>query len=489
MKNTNAKVAGVLIALTLATAPAAAQVTEIIDATGDGMGHPLFAPGPVAVDASGNVFVGAVTNMSGFFGLVFKVAPDGEVTLLMGPSGDGMGHNLSQPWDLEVDGDGNLFVSSPNSGSLFKVSPSGVITEILDDDLGYPSFLCVDDLGNLYATVSFLLFRTVVKITPTGEVSVVLDAAEVAPDETWEIFWDVAVDPAGNIYVAGNGTDSSSAPIVFVYRLSPSGEATKLIDGSGDGAGNILEIPIALAVGDDQTLYVASAGVDGNCFAISAEGSITKILGPSGDEAGNPLSVAGDIALDGAGNLYVTGYISDNVFVIRPDGSVVEVLDASWNLDGPFWLALDSSENVYISGVQSANVLKLEPSPTGGTCGFRNGSGTNPSAFFCATAPDLGTDWEVWVDPLPTEGIATIGTGVVFGLGGPSPGSFYKGYEILIAGPPIAVSSATGMHSFPVPASASFLGVPFSTQGVRLEDTGSDLVWVLLNAVDIVIGI
>ncbi|MAB79728.1 MAG: hypothetical protein CMJ89_10295, partial [Planctomycetes bacterium] len=50
----------------------AAQITQIIDATGDGAGNTLGFPYGIAVDGSGNVFVtGSNTNNA------FKVTPGG----------------------------------------------------------------------------------------------------------------------------------------------------------------------------------------------------------------------------------------------------------------------------------------------------------------------------------------------------------------------------------------------------------------------------
>lgn len=48
--------------------------------------------------------------------------------------------------------------------------------------------------------------------------------------------------------------------------------------------------------------------------------TITEIIDPNGDGAGNPLGGAGGVAVDGSGNVYVTGFNSDNAFKIRLGG-------------------------------------------------------------------------------------------------------------------------------------------------------------------------
>ena len=56
-----------------------------------------------------------------------------------------------------------------------------------------------------------------------------------------------------------------------------------------------------------------------SAFQITPTGLITEIINATGDGAGNVLGGVGGIALDAAGNVYVTGLFSDNVFKISPD--------------------------------------------------------------------------------------------------------------------------------------------------------------------------
>ena len=97
-------------------------ITQIIDRTGDGIGHSLVgASSIVPSDATGDVYVSG----SGFGGSnnVFLITPAGLITQVLDASGDGMGQGLIFPLTLAVDASGTLFVAGLFSSNVFRAIP------------------------------------------------------------------------------------------------------------------------------------------------------------------------------------------------------------------------------------------------------------------------------------------------------------------------------------------------------------------------------
>ncbi|MFV1980325.1 MAG: SBBP repeat-containing protein, partial [Rhodothermia bacterium] len=94
------------------------------------------------------------------------------------------------------------------------------------------------------------------------------------------------------------------------------------------------------------------------------EGVVTMIIDASGDGAGHTLRFTAGIAVDGFGNVYVTGLLSHNAFMIAPSGIITEIIDASGDgkgnlLEKPPSIAVGGLNEVYVVGSSSHNVFKI----------------------------------------------------------------------------------------------------------------------------------
>jgi len=196
---------------------------------------------------------------------------------------------------------------------------------------------------------------------------------------------DVAVDRAGNLYVAD--VDNFT-----VRKIAPDGDVTTLagkagVRGSADGIGTSARFyfPLAVAVDGAGNVYVVDSGssfdtvsLGGTIRKITPDGMVTTLAGTAGlfgsaDGAGGSarFNYPDDIAVDGFGNLYVTD--TDNYMIrkITADGTVTTFAGAAGirgTIDGTgsaarFWspgaVTVDTSGNVFV--IDSGGIRKITP--------------------------------------------------------------------------------------------------------------------------------
>lgn len=304
-------------------------------------------PTAIAVDATGNVYVGDTgeySQSSSADNAIRKITSAGEVTTLAGAAGwgsrDGVGAAASFDFvgGLAVDAAGNVFAADTLNNAVRRITSAGVVTTLAGTappmfDATYtcasadgvaanakfcrPSALAVDQHKNIY--VADTGNNTIRKITYGGGVSTLAGKAGVAGFQdgigTAAAFGapsGIAVDANGVVYVS----DSANH---LIRKISPAGVVSTLAgadweDGVPGFGGRPRSYPTALAVDNAGTVYAVDRGI-GTVRKISAAGVVTTPPGLS--PAGTPLC---GIALDAAGNLYLTSVTT--VFVVTPNGGV-----------------------------------------------------------------------------------------------------------------------------------------------------------------------
>jgi hypothetical protein len=375
--------------LCLVVAPTGrAQITEIIDATGDGGGNVFDDAETIIVDGSGNVYVvGAGSDNA------FKITPGGTITEIIDATGDGGGNTLDEPSDIAVDGAGTLYVTGRLSDNAFEITAGGAITEIIDatgdggaNTLAGASGIAVDGLGNVY--VAGYDSHNLFKITPGGTITEIVNQTG---DYQHPLFGssDVAVDGAGNVYLAGLLSNN-----VFVIPGGAFGSATQIIGATGDFGANQLTSPFCIAVDGPGNVYVAGY-FSHNAFMVTSGGAITAIIDATGDGGAHPLDRPVGIALDGSGNAYVAGSDTDDAFKITPGGVITQIIDPTGDgggntLDRSWGITVDGSGNVYVTGRRSNNAFKIAAAPVT----FCDDSDGSLASCPCANpgAPDTGCD-------------------------------------------------------------------------------------------------
>jgi|GEM_PF-1127221 len=193
----------------------------------------FWHPMAIATNRSGDFFVADVDNHR-----IRRVSPSGGVTTLAGDGNAGLLDNIQstrfhRPWGIAADDAGNVYVADTDNNAIRKISANGQAQTIAGAGPAHSGFadgqgtaarfntpmgIAVDSRnGDLYVTDSHN--HRIRKITPQGLVSTIAGSAAGFADDSptattpgtvarFHAPLGIAIDAAGNLYVADLGNHS-----------------------------------------------------------------------------------------------------------------------------------------------------------------------------------------------------------------------------------------------------------------------------------------
>ncbi|MEI6714269.1 MAG: HYR domain-containing protein [Verrucomicrobiota bacterium] len=407
---------------------------------GTGTAASFNSPHGVCVDGSGNVYVADI-----YSNKIRKITSAGVVSTLAGSGvagkadGTGTAASFSDPWNLCVDGAGNVYVTSRGSTDIRKITSDGVVSTI--SGLGTPRYwhsvfpISVDGSGNVYVADNDN-YR-IRKITSGGVVSTFAgsgvsgDRDGTGTGAIFEYIQAMCVDGSGNVYVVdnerirkitsggvvstfvGSGVSGYSDASGLSGSTFPVGTTAVYVRGT-NAAGEFFTNTFNVTV-VDTTPPVIAVPSNITAQATSSSGAVVNYTTPTATDDVGVTSLRNvipsfyypyGVCVDGSGNVYVADSNNHKIRKITSSGMVSTLAGSgsSGSADGtgagasfkyPQGVCVDGSGNVYVADTRNYKIRKIT---SAGVVTTLAGSGSYGSADGTGTAASFDSPQGVCVD-------------------------------------------------------------------------------------------
>ncbi|MEZ4368431.1 MAG: hypothetical protein R2939_19455 [Kofleriaceae bacterium] len=367
----------------------------------------LSAPGSVATDLYGNVYIADTNNhrvrkLDVGTGAVTQVAGSGTA----GYAGDGAaasGAQLNAPSGVAVDGEGNVYVADSSNHCVRKVAASsGVITTVA---------------GTGVAGVS-------------GDGGTAALAQLRAPEA-------VAVDVAGNLYIADLGNNRVRRLAAGTGKIATiAGTGVSAYSGDGGPAASAQLIgPRGVAVDANGNVYIVDSvflGSPSRIRKISAGSGVISTVAGGGAASGDgvpatsaALNYPQGVAVDAVGNLVVAETLGQRIRLVSADTGLITTIAgtgaAGFAGDGgpavaallgyPESVAVDVVGNIHVADSGNGRVRAVAAA-TGVISTEVGGSAASPGDGQAATTVSLRGTSSVAVDDVGSIYVAEANPGL-----------------------------------------------------------------------------
>ena len=364
-------------------------------------------PTGIAVDSSGNMYIADSANLrirKVSSGNMSTVAGNG-LSSFSGDNGPGIGAQMDSPQGVAADAAGNIYISDTNNNEVRRLGKDGTIARYAGNgsagfggdngaaasaQLNGPQGLAVDAAGNLY--IADTGNARVRRVSAGGSIATVAGSGTpgfagdgaAATSAQLSSPTGVAVDAAGNLYIADLGNNRVRKVSSGGTISTAAGNGTQGYAGDGGAATNAqLNLPRGVASDAAGNLYITDSGnnvvrlvVNGNITTIAGTGTV-GFSGDGGQATAAQLTSPSGIALDAAGTLYVVDG-STRIRRIFPFGLITTIAgngtlgysgdggpSTSAQIDAPTALAVDAAGNVYVADTGNNAARVLQPLASG----------------------------------------------------------------------------------------------------------------------------
>jgi uncharacterized protein (TIGR03437 family) len=333
---------------TISTVAGIGTVQGYYGDTGPATSAQLDFPLRVAVDSKGNIYIvdfltQVIREVTASTGVITTIAGTGAYGFA-GDNGPGTQAQISDVHGIAVASNGNVYIADTHNARVREIIPSGNIFTIAGNgtsgyagdggaatsaELSLPSGVAVDSAGNVY--IADYGNSSVRKVDSKGNI------ATIAGTGNWGFSGDggpankaalaapyaLAFDPAGNLYISDLGnTDIREVTTdgnIHTVRSNISAESIAI-----DAAGSIY-FPTY------QSSTVQKILANGTQFAIAGTGT-QGFSGDGGPGTSAQLHQPYGLALDGTGKVYVADSGNQVIRTLTPTSASITVVSAASGL-------------------------------------------------------------------------------------------------------------------------------------------------------------
>ena len=366
-------------------------------------------PNGLTIDGAGNIYVadsdqtirkispaGMVSTLAGISGKSGHVDGGGQIAQF--------NSNYSS---LASDAAGNVYLADSDNHSIRKITPAGQVTTVAGFSTrgkrpNVPADTCADNSSfrvDSYSRIAVDSNRnvllgssqTVYKISPTGVTTELNLGSSLV---NFRNISSIATDAQNNIYIkdirerayvsSGGGGYSpipkfllrAMEPAVFnsIYKITPDGQVKKILGKSAKISAG------AIAVDTNGNIFSEERGIITKTIQGRFSVEAIKIAGSEhaegnidGNGAQAKFGTVTGIALDKNGNIFVCDIVNNNIRKITPEGDVTtfagsgnsEIVDGRGkeaSFKNPTGLTIDAKGNLYLIELRDHIVRKITPS-------------------------------------------------------------------------------------------------------------------------------